>query len=64
MEVTQSGQTKEASGVCTRVTTERTKTNLADGTKETDRIRALYRPQEGVNCQGQPTPTVTTRPSG
>lgn len=64
MEVTQSGQTKEPSGVCTRVTTERTKTSLADGTKETDRIRALYRPQEGVNCQGQPTPTVTTRPSG
>ncbi len=59
---TQTGQTQAKKGVCTVVSTERTRT-YPDGTKKTDRVRATYRPQEGVNCDGSGTPvTTTTRP--
>ena len=59
---TQTGQSQQPSGVCTRVNTERTRT-YPDDTKKVDRFRATYRPQEGVNCDGSGTPvTTTTRP--
>jgi hypothetical protein len=32
------------------VRTERTITYLADGSTKVDRVNALYRPAEGVNC--------------
>jgi vancomycin resistance protein YoaR len=50
VEVAQTGQTRAQQGNCTRVTTERTRTFLADGRKEVDRVYATYRPGEGVNC--------------
>ncbi|MGH9180916.1 MAG: VanW family protein [Acidimicrobiales bacterium] len=50
VEVTQSNQTKEARGPCTRVRTERTRVLVADGTTKVDSILALYRPKEGVDC--------------
>ena len=49
VEATQSGQTEAPRGPCTRVTTERTRKYL-DGTTKVDRVFALYRPEEGVNC--------------
>lgn len=50
VEATQTNQTKEQRGPCTRVRTERTRTFLADGTTKVDHVGALYRPAEGVNC--------------
>ena len=50
VEAVQSGQTRQPRGPCTRVRTERTRTNVADGTKEVDSVAALYRPAEGVKC--------------
>lgn len=50
VEVAQTGQTRVQQGNCTRVSTERTRTFLADGRKEVDRVYATYRPAEGVNC--------------
>ena len=50
VEVTQTAQTQEPRGPCTRVRTERTRKSLADGTTKVDSVRALYRPEEGVNC--------------
>ena len=44
---------------CTRVTTERTRTYLADGRTETDTVWAQYRP-EGIRCDGTPSVTTTT----
>ena len=44
---------------CTRVTTERTRTYLADGRTETDTVWAQYRP-EGLRCDGTPSVTTTT----
>lgn len=49
VESTQSGQTEAPRGPCTRVTTERTRRYL-DGTTKVDKVFALYRPAEGVNC--------------
>ena len=49
-DVRQSGQTQAPRGACTRVTTERTRTYLADGRTEVDKVFATYRPAEGVNC--------------
>lgn len=46
----QSNQTTEKKGVCTAVTTERTRTYV-DGHKTTDRFRGLYSPEEGVKCE-------------
>ena len=49
IEVTESGPTEAPRGPCTRVVTQRTRT-YPDGTKKTDSVAALYRPEEGVNC--------------
>ena len=45
----QTNQTKEMKGVCTAVTTERTRTYV-DGRKTVDRFSGLYSPEEGVKC--------------
>ena len=50
VEATQTNQTQEQRGPCTRVRTERTRRFLADGTTKVDNVNALYRPAEGVNC--------------
>jgi vancomycin resistance protein YoaR len=50
MNAEQTGQTESSQGRCTRVTTQRTRTWLADGHAETDSVFAVYRPGEGVNC--------------
>jgi vancomycin resistance protein YoaR len=50
VEATQSNQTRESRGPCTRVRTERTRRFLADGATKVDSVVALYRPAEGVNC--------------
>jgi vancomycin resistance protein YoaR len=49
-EVRQTGQSEAPRGACKRVTTERTRTYLADGRTEVDKVFATYRPAEGVNC--------------
>ena len=49
----QSDQVAIAEGECVRVITERTRTFL-DGSETKDRITALYRPSEGINCAGDP----------
>lgn len=54
----QSGQTKEPRNQCTLVRTERTRTLVADGTKMVDRVNALYRPAEGIDCT-TPAPTAS-----
>jgi hypothetical protein len=45
----QTGQTTQMKGVCTAVTTERTRTYL-DGRKTVDHFSGLYSPAEGVEC--------------
>ncbi|MDA3039542.1 MAG: VanW family protein [Actinomycetota bacterium] len=56
------GQRDSARGMCTRVTTTRQRT-WADGRTETDTVFAVYRPSEGLDCNGNPTrPTTTTVP--
>jgi vancomycin resistance protein YoaR len=50
MTADQTGQSRSSQGRCTRVTTERTRTWLADGHSESDTVFAVYRPGEGVNC--------------
>ena len=47
----QTGQTRSPSGACTRVSTERTRTRVTDGERLVDRVAAVYRPAEGVNCR-------------
>lgn len=49
-DVRQSGQSEAPRGACKRVTTERTRTFVADGRVEVDKVFATYRPAEGVNC--------------
>jgi vancomycin resistance protein YoaR len=49
VQVSESGPTEAPRGPCTRVVTQRTRT-YPDGTRKTDSVAALYRPQEGVNC--------------
>lgn len=46
----QTNQTKEMKGVCTAVTTERTRTYV-DGRKTVDKFTGLYSPEEGVKCE-------------
>ena len=46
----QTNQTKEPKGPCTKVTTERTRTAVADGKTSTDTFVGLYQPSEGVKC--------------
>jgi vancomycin resistance protein YoaR len=50
MDSQQTGQSEAPRGACTRVTTERTRTWLADGHQEVDKVFATYRPSEGVAC--------------
>lgn len=50
VEATQTNQTRDPRGPCTRVRTERTRVYVADGTTKVDSVNALYRPAEGVNC--------------
>ena len=52
-ESAQTDQIRIAEGECVRVHTERTRT-FPDGTEKTDRVTALYRPSEGINCAGEP----------
>jgi vancomycin resistance protein YoaR len=54
-DVEQSGQISYPVEQCTRVETSRTRTN-PDGVTETDQVFALYRPGEGLDCNGNPTP--------
>lgn len=56
----QTGQSETPVGVagCKRVTTTRTRTYV-DGRTATDNVHAVYRPAEGVQCDG-PAPTTTT----
>lgn len=49
-DVRQTGQSEAPRGACKRVTTERTRTYLADGRVEVDKVFATYRPAEGVSC--------------
>ncbi len=49
-DVRQTGQSVSRRGACKRVTTERTRTWLADGRTEVDKVFATYRPGEGINC--------------
>ncbi len=51
VEAAQTGQTEEPRGACKLVRTERTRRVLADGSILVDRVNALYRPAEGVNCR-------------
>ncbi|MBA3654685.1 MAG: VanW family protein [Actinobacteria bacterium] len=60
VEATQSGQTKTPSQQCTRVKTDRTRRFLSDGRASVDSVYALYRPKEGVNCDGSISPKLTT----
>lgn len=46
----QTGQSREPSGACTKVRTQRTRTWLIDGRQEVDTVSALYQPAEGVLC--------------
>lgn len=50
VEAEQTGQTEVPRGPCKLVRTERTITYLADRSTKTDRVNALYRPEEGVMC--------------
>ena len=55
VEAEQSGQWEGGVGVaCTRVTTERTRTFIEDGTTDVDTVFAIYRP-EGIACNGEAT---------
>ncbi len=54
------GRSESAQGACTRVTTTRQLT-YQDGTVDTDTVFAVYRPGEGLDCNGNSTrPTTTT----
>jgi hypothetical protein len=54
-EVEQTGQSSWRSGACTSVETFRSRTN-PDGFVLEDSVRARYRPGEGLDCAGNPTP--------
>ena len=59
-EVEETGQTRGSAGACTRVITNRQRT-FPDGTQSDDSVTALYRPAEGLDCNGNPTiPPSTT----
>ena len=59
----QTGQIETAVDQCTRVTTQRTRT-YADGTVNVDTVAALYQPQEGRDCAGNPTAPPVECPEG
>lgn len=52
-EIEQTDQVAIAEAECVRVHTERT-IAFPDGTQKVDKILAVYRPSEGINCQGKP----------
>jgi len=58
----QTGQTESPVGQagCKRVTTTRTRTYVDGREPVVDSVRALYRPAEGVQCDGPPPTTTTT----
>lgn len=53
-EVTDAGRTERKQGICTRVTTTRERV-YPDGTKDTDTVFALYRQEQGLDCNGNPS---------
>lgn len=55
-EVEQTGQSRWRSGACTSVETFRSRTG-PDGLVFEDSVKARYRPGEGLDCAGNPTPT-------
>lgn len=58
VEVQDLGRVETPQGVCTRVTTTRQRT-WADGRTENDTVFAVYRPEEGINCNGERTARAT-----
>jgi vancomycin resistance protein YoaR len=56
-DVEQTGQNSYPAGQCTQVETFRSRTN-PDGVTENDEVFALYRPGEGLDCNGNPTPEI------
>jgi vancomycin resistance protein YoaR len=54
VEVRDLGTVDTPQGACTRVTTTRER-RWADGRVERDTVFAVYRPAEGIGCDGQPT---------
>ena len=58
VEVEDLGRTETAQGACTRVTTTRQLT-YQDGTVERDTVFAVYRPGEGLDCNGNSTRPTT-----
>ena len=55
-DVVQTGQSRGTAGrVCTRVTTFRERTD-PEGRVLEDSVFATYRPGEGIDCNGNPTP--------
>ena len=60
IDVEQTSQGTSFQQQCRRVSTERTRT-YADGRVDIDYVTAVYRPAEGLNCDGSPSdPSVTT----
>jgi vancomycin resistance protein YoaR len=55
VEVIETGQEQRPARSCTQVETYRTR-NYSDGTSVDDSVIALYRPAEGLDCDGNPTP--------
>ncbi|MEZ5340152.1 MAG: VanW family protein [Acidimicrobiales bacterium] len=53
------GRTETSQGECTRVTTKRQLT-YNDGTVKNDSVFAVYRPGEGLDCNGNPTKSAPT----
>ncbi len=54
LEAEQTDQIEVEEGVCIRVYTERTRTYLDGRQAPPDRVTALYRPEEGITCTGEP----------
>ncbi len=53
------GRVESSQASCTRVTTSRQMT-YQDGTVKKDSVFAVYRPGEGLDCNGNPTKSATT----
>jgi vancomycin resistance protein YoaR len=54
-EVEEAGQSRFGQGACTRVETYRKRTK-PNGVEIEDEVFAVYRPGEGLDCRGRPTP--------
>ncbi|HLF42312.1 MAG TPA: VanW family protein [Acidimicrobiia bacterium] len=59
VEVEELGQRRSRAGACTHVETDRQRT-YPDGRIVVDTVVADYRPGEGLDCSGRPTPRPTT----